>query len=107
MKRRAVIAALFALAVSGCASMRGVDTGAGGESYRISVRNNRSTIISVSYSDGATTRQLGEVRPGQAEQFIVVSSTGRVTVYARSSTGASLPAQEVALSSGTTSVTIR
>lgn len=107
MRRRAAIAALFVLAISGCASMRGVDTEAGAESYRLSVRNNRSTIVSVSYSDGTTTRPLGEVRPNTSESFVVVSKTGRVTVYARSSTGASLPAQDVALSTGTTSVTIR
>lgn len=108
MNRKTAIAAVLVLALSACASMRSMKVESDdGSSYTIDVRNNRSSMITVSYSDGTTTRELGSVNPGRTEHFVVVSGDGRITVYARTAGGANLPGQTVTLGSGSTMVTIR
>lgn len=108
MNRKAAIVGMLALSLSACASMRSMKVESDdASSYSIDVRNNRSSMITVSYSDGDATRELGSVNPGRVEHFVVVSKTGRITVYARTAGGANLPSQIVSLGSGSTMVTIR
>lgn len=108
MNRKVAIVATLALFVSACASMRSMKVESDdGSSYTIDVRNNRTSMVTVSYSDDGTTRELGSVNPGRVEHFVVVSKTGRITVYARTAGGANLPGQVVSLGSGSTMVTIR
>ena len=110
MKRSMALVALIALLASACASMRKVDvTSDPNSTYRISVHNTRAGVVSVSYSDGTTTRQLGDVGGGDTMPFVVVASPNspRITLMARTSGGTALPSQSVNLSPGqTTSVTI-
>jgi uncharacterized protein YcfL len=75
MNRRFLIAALFSLTLSGCASMRGVEVQSdSAESYSINVTNARTSPVTVSYEGGGANRELGSVAAGKMERFIVVSS---------------------------------
>ena len=110
MKKSLALVALIALLVGACASMRKVDvTSDPNRTYRISVHNTRAGVVSVSYTDGTTTRQLGEVGGGDTIPFVVVASPNnpRITVMARTTGGTMLQPQSVNLTSGqTATVTI-
>ena len=99
-----LILLVLALAMTGCASMRGVDVGTeSGGTYAISVTNHRSAKVNISYLDGETFRQLGSVEPHRTERFVIPSpKTPNVTVRAISTGGATVGTFNVALESGTT-----
>ena len=105
-----MFAALLMLSLGACASMRNADvTSNANPTYRISVHNARAGAVTVSYSDGNTTRELGQVGGGETVPFVVVTSNGstRITVTARTAGGTTLAPRSVTLSQGgTTQVTI-
>ena len=85
MKRMAVWAVVLAVTISGCASMRKTDVGtsktqvsAKSTSYSLDVYNSRANSVTVSYSDGGKVYELGPVRQGATEHFVVVSETGTI-----------------------------
>jgi uncharacterized lipoprotein YajG len=108
MRKAALFTLTAAMVLASCASMRKVDvTSDPNTSYRISVHNSRSSAIVVSYSDGNTTRELGQVGGGQTTQFVVVAANPQVTVMSRTTAGTTLSSKTVNLSAGsTTPVTI-
>ena len=100
----------LSLALGGCASMRGVDVGTDTAStYALEVTNNRSGTVTISYTDGGTTRQLGTVAARQTERFVIAApASTSVTVRATSAGGASVGTYNVQLQAGTTQrVTVR
>ncbi|MGQ0562290.1 MAG: hypothetical protein ACT443_10490 [Gemmatimonadota bacterium] len=66
-------------------------------SYSINVYNARSSTVTISYEADASSRELGTVRPGDTQRFVVISGTPNITVYARSATGAPLQSYPVRL----------
>lgn len=108
---RVLLAGFLALTLTGCASMRKVDVGSGDttQSGAVEVTNNRTGTITVSYSDGTDTRQLGTVAPGRAERFVIAGSRQQqITVIAVTSGGASAGNYPVTLESGITKrITVR
>ena len=107
---RTVLAIGAALLATGCASMRGVEVGSEpSTTYAIEVTNNRSSSVSISYSDGGSRVQLGTVSARQTERFIIASPQAtNITVYATTSSGASVGNYPVTLAAGTTQrVTVR
>ncbi|MGQ0814591.1 MAG: hypothetical protein ACT4O1_09005 [Gemmatimonadota bacterium] len=107
--RRAASLILLTLSLAACASTRGVRIESGDEtSYRISVRNARSSTVAISYQSGSETRELGTLKAGESLPFVVISSTPTITVHARSISGAAINSYTVSLTSGSIStVTIR
>lgn len=109
MKKNPALIAVMVLALlaGACASMRKVDvTSDPNRSYTINVHNTRAGVVSVSYSDGTVTRQLGEVGGGDTKRFVVIASPSNatITVIARTSAGATLQPQSVHLTAGTTTL---
>ncbi|HEY0674024.1 MAG TPA: hypothetical protein VGD27_17235 [Longimicrobiales bacterium] len=110
MKKPMFAAALLALTLSACASMRGVQVGSDPvQTYAIQVTNSRSGTVSVSYSTGGAAVQLGTISPGGSERFVIpVSAPTQITVIARTTSGASAGNYPVSLEAGVTKrVTIR
>ena len=109
MNRRIFLIAASAFALSACAAARSAKVESGSAtSYTISVKNNRSSAIVVSYQADGSTRELGSVASGRAEQFVVISSTPSITLNTRTTSGASIGSQVVAVSKpGPVTVTIR
>lgn len=100
---------MAAALTAGCASMRGIKVESDdASSYSVDVTNRRTGTVTVSYTAGEATRELGTVAAGRTERFIVISATPTVTFHARTTSGTTLQAYTVSLSSsGPTAVTIR
>jgi hypothetical protein len=109
MNRRIFLVAVSAFALSACAATRSAKVESGSAtSYAIEVKNNRSSTIVVSYQADGSTRELGSVASGATQRFVVISSTPSITLQTRTTSGASVGSQIVAVSkAGTTAVTIR
>ena len=109
---RKVLAIGVGLLLAGCASMRGVEVGSGGDasaSYAIQVTNNRGSSVQISYTDGGARIQLGTVAAGNTERFIIASpQSTSITVYASNSSGTNVGNFPVTLAAGTTTrITVR
>lgn len=110
MKRRTAVLALLAIMVGGCAGMRKVEVGpSSATTYTVDVTNARNGTVTVSYAAGQAERPLGTVSAGATERFIIASpASTTVTIYARTTTGASVGPYTVSLTAGTpTRLTIR
>lgn len=110
--RRITMVALVFLAtwLSACASMRKVSVGEeSSATYSIDVTNNRSSTMTVSWSDGSNTRELGTVGPSRTERFIIAGAkTTSISVSGRNSSGATSGPYSVNLVAGSAQrVTLR
>ena len=111
MKRPLFAAALLALTLTACASMRGVQVGTDpGQIFPVEVHNSRGGAVTVSYAaggGGAVT--LGTISPGQTERYVIpVEEPTQITIIARTSSGASAGNYPVTRQAGVTKrVTIR
>lgn len=105
MKKQMPLLVALALAVGACASMRGVDYGSGdpGQTYAIQVTNQRAGTITVSYSTGASSNELGTVGSGRTERFVIpMEAPGSVTISAVTTGGTSAGTRTVTLQPGVT-----
>jgi hypothetical protein len=108
MKRRNALILLLAVSISACASMRGVEVGTDKSStQKVSVTNARSGSISLSYNDGSGVRELGSIGAGSTETVTVVTTSGSVTLVAKTSTGATIGSFPVTFSGTIPSITVR
>lgn len=108
MIRFVMVAAVLAL--TGCASMRGVDVGSGDNAtFAVDVTNYRAGTVSVSYSGNGVSGDLGTVAPRMTERFIIaVNQPQQITIVARTTSGASAGNYPVTLEAGVTKrVTVR
>ena len=76
-------------ATGACASMRKVDVGSADNTvYYVNVTNQRTASMTVSWTDGTNTRELGTVAGGRTERFIVAGpKTTSISVTGRTSAG--------------------
>jgi hypothetical protein len=111
MKKRWVMVLASVFALSGCASTRGVQVGAGdpGKTYAIEVTNNRAGTVSVSYTGNGVSGELGTVSPRMTERFVIaISEAQQITVVAKTTSGASAGNYPVTLEPGVTKrITVR
>ena len=111
MRKRWLMLAAAVLTVSGCASMRGVQVGAGdpGKTFAIEVTNNRAGTVTVSYTGNGVSGELGTVSPRMTERFVIaISEPQQITVVAKTTSGASAGNYPVTLEAGVTKrITIR
>ncbi len=113
MIKTIVMSFALAGALTGCASMRGVDVGSGDptSTYAIEVTNNRGGTVIISYTGlgGSAPIELGNVPPGRTERFVVaVSQAGPITVLARTTSGGHAGNYPVTLEAGVTKrITVR
>jgi hypothetical protein len=84
----------------------GTDKSTSGSSYKLDVHNSRASTVTVSYSDGTGTYELGSVKPGATESFTVVTKTGWVDITGETSSGTRLSATRVTLNPSGTTYTI-
>ncbi|HUP88013.1 MAG TPA: hypothetical protein VM100_01540 [Longimicrobiales bacterium] len=104
--KRTLVALVAAVMMTGaCASMRGVKVGtdkSAAATYQVSVRNTRSTAITVMWVDATGTQELGSVRAGQTLAFNVSAASG--TLRAVNTSGTSIGSKAVNLSNGSQTV---
>lgn len=110
--KRAHLLALtaIALALPGCASMRGANVGTDNTATaRIEVVNQLGRSMNISWSDGSGEKALGSVAAGRTEQFVIAGArTTSVTVMARDAAGSTSRSFPVDLAGGGTQrVTVR
>ncbi len=106
MKRTLFYVVALASSLAGCASMRGVDVGSGDpvRTYAVEVTNRRAGTITVSYSAGSLSGELGTVAANRTERFVIpMQDPGSVTLSAVSSSGASVGTRTLNLQPGVTS----
>ena len=92
----------IAASVTACASMRKVSVGEeSSQTYSIDVTNQRGSTMTVSWSDGDQTRELGTVAAGRTERFIIAGARSTsISVTGRNSAGASSGPYAVSLVAG-------
>ena len=102
-------ALVLLLALPGCASMRGTSIGSDETIYRIQVTNQTGRTMTVAWSDGTTTRTLGDVSAGRSEQFVIAGAKSTsVSIRGTASNGTTSGPYTVSLISGETQrVTLR
>ena len=100
------LALLLAVAAgsTACASMRKVSVGEeSSQTYSIDVVNQRNSTMTVSWTDGTNTRELGTVGASRTERFIIAGAkTSSISVTGRNSAGASSGPYAVNLVAGST-----
>lgn len=86
LPRRVVATALLALAFAGCA--RGMAVGSEPRPvHNITVQNDLTEAMIVSYTDARGDAILGTVAPGSSERFVIASPATTITVRARNTAG--------------------
>lgn len=86
LPRRVVATALLALALAGCA--RGMAVGSEPRPvHNITVQNDLTEAMIVSYTDARGDAILGTVPPGSSERFVIASPATTITVRARNTAG--------------------
>jgi hypothetical protein len=101
---RKMILAVVAIALTGCASMRGVDVGSE------SVSSFRVSVVTMSYTAAGGNRiELGTVAAKATQQFVIAGAAGSsVTIMAANSSGTTVGSYPVTIESGSTrQITVR